>query len=146
MNELISQSIVLFDLDVSSKEEAIRKMASAMDADGRLLDKEAYTADVFKREESASTAVGFSIATPHAKSDGVKTPSLGFMRFNKPFAWDENSEDVSMAFMIGVPVDGGEQHLEILAKIFRNLIHDEFREKLTNAKSADEVVEVVNSL
>ena len=112
-----------------------------MDKDDRLIDKEGYVADVLAREASSSTAVGFSVATPHSKSVHVKEPSLAFVRLAKPMKWDD-SEEVDMVFQIGVPSPGqGDRHLEILAGLFRKVMHDDFREQLANAKTADEVIE-----
>lgn len=141
--ELMSDAIVLFDVEAESAEGIIRMIADAMDKDDRLIDKEGYVADVMAREASSSTAVGFSVATPHSKSVHVKEPSLAFVRLAKPMKWDD-SEEVDMIFQIGVPSPGqGDRHLEILAGLFRKVMHDDFREQLANAKSADEVINLV---
>ncbi|MDO4942641.1 MAG: PTS sugar transporter subunit IIA [Lachnospiraceae bacterium] len=140
--ELINNDIVLFDVEATTKEEVIRLIADAMDQDGRLIDKEGYIQDVLKRESTSSTAIGFSTATPHAKSVSVKEPSLSFVRLKRPMQWDD--EEVTMVFQIAVPSPGqGDRHLEILAKLFRNLVYDEFRDKLSAAKSQQEVVDLL---
>ena len=141
--ELMSDEIVMFDVEANSAEEVIRLIADAMDADGRLIDKEGYIADVMKREESSSTAVGFSVATPHSKSVNVKETSLAFVRLKNSMKWDD-SEEVDMVFQIGVPSPGqGDRHLEILAGLFRKVMHDDFREDLAKAKSAEEVIKLI---
>lgn len=141
--ELMSSTLVLFDVDASTKEDVIGTIADAMDADGRLLDKDGYIADVFKREGETSTAVGFGIATPHAKSTSVKEASLAFMRLSQPMDWD--GEQVDVIFQIGVPSPGQEdRHLQILAQLFRHLIHEDFQQKLREATSADEIVALVD--
>ena len=66
--DLMSKEIVMFDVDAKDRNEVINLIADAMDKDGRLIDKEGYVADVMKREAGSSTAVGFSVATPHSKS------------------------------------------------------------------------------
>lgn len=70
--DLMSKEIVMFDVDAKDRDEVINLIADAMDKDGRLIDKEGYVADVMKREAGSSTAVGFSVATPHSKSVHVK--------------------------------------------------------------------------
>ena len=143
---LMSKEIVFLDVDIESRDDAITKMAEAMDAAGKLADKDQYIQDVFDREKTATTAVGFSIATPHAKSAGVKEPCLGFMRFNKEFKWSEDAEPVKMMFQIAVPEGGANKHLEIRQVIFRNLIHDDFRQELANVSSAEEVCEMIERI
>ena len=141
--ELMSGEIVMFDVEVESADEIIRLIADSMEKDGRLINKDGYIADVKARESSSSTAVGFSVATPHSKSVHVKEPSLAFVRLAKPIKWDD-SEEVDMVFQIGVPSPGqGDRHLEILAGLFRKIMHDDFREQLGNAKTAEEVINLI---
>lgn len=140
--ELINKNIVLFDVEAANKEEVIRLIANAMEKDGRLIDKEGYIQDVLRRESTSSTAIGFSTATPHAKSVSVKEPSLSFVRLKNPMQWDD--EEVTMVFQIAVPSPGqGDRHLEILAKLFRNLVYEEFRDKLCAAKNQQEIVDLL---
>ncbi|MFQ9516272.1 MAG: PTS sugar transporter subunit IIA [Eubacterium sp.] len=144
--ELMSNEIVMFDVEADSAEEVIRMIADAMEADHRLIDKEGYIADVMKREESSSTAVGFSVATPHSKSVHVKEPSLAFARLKKKMKWID-SEEVEIIFQIGVPSPGtGDRHLEILAGLFRKIMHDDFREQLAKAETADEIIRLIGSV
>ncbi len=144
--DLMSKEIVMFDVDAKDRDEVINLIADAMDKDGRLIDKEGYVADVMKREAGSSTAVGFSVATPHSKSAHVKEPSLAFVRLSHPMKWDD-SEEVELVFQIGVPSPGqGDRHLEILAGLFRKVMHDDFREKLFSAKTADEVIELIGAV
>ena len=136
--DLMSKEIVMFDVDAKDRNEVINLIADAMDKDGRLIDKEGYVADVMKREAGSSTAVGFSVATPHSKSVHVKEPSLAFVRLSHPMKWDD-SEEVELIFQI-------DRHLEILAGLFRKVMHDDFREKLFSAKTADEVIELIGAV
>ncbi len=143
--QLLTKELVMFHLKAETKEDVIQAIAEAMEQDGRLENKEGYIADVLKREASSSTAVGFDTATPHAKSEYVKEPSLAFVRLAHPISWD-GKEEVSMVFQIGVPAVGhGDRHLEILASLFRQLVHDDFREKLLAAENESEIVEIMKS-
>lgn len=85
--KLIDNDFVMFDLEADSSEEVIRKMADVMEQNDRLIDKETYVADVLQREKVSGTAVGFSVATPHAKSEGVKYETLAFAHLKKPIVW-----------------------------------------------------------
>lgn len=144
--ELMSKDLVLFDVEASTKEEVIGLITGAMDKGGRLLDKEGYLADVLKREADSTTAVGFSVATPHAKSVHVKEPSLAFLRLKAPIQWDDD-EEVQMVFQIGVPSPGqGDRHLEILALLFRQLVHEEFQAKLRTVSSPEELIALVGAV
>lgn len=82
--DIINAKTVILNCNPGSRDAAIELMADAMEACGALSDKAQYVADVKEREVTGTTAVGFNYATPHAKSDGVKTPILGFMSFTEP--------------------------------------------------------------
>lgn len=140
--ELMNEKLVLFDLEAESKEEVVAEIAGRMEVQGRLKDKKGYVMDVLKREEGAPTSIGFLIATPHAKSVHVKEPSLAFARLKKPIEWE--GEDVQLVFQIAVPDPGqGEKHLEILAKLSRKIIHEDFRESLMKAVNEKEILFLV---
>lgn len=144
--DLINEKLVMFDVEAESAEEVIRMIADVMEADDRLTDKEGYIVDVMKREVSSSTAIGFSVATPHAKSTCVKEPSLAFVHLKNKIKWD-SSEEVELIFQIGVPSPApGNRHLEILAGLFRKIMHDDFRENLNSAKTAEEVIRLIGTV
>lgn len=140
--ELMNEGLVVFDLKAGSPEETVSQIAGIMERQGRLNNREAYVKDVIKREEGAPTSIGFLIATPHAKSAYVKEPSLAFARLKDPVQWAD--EKVQMVFLIAVPDPGqGEKHLEILAKLSRKIIHDDFREQLMSVTNEKEVLELI---
>ena len=140
--ELMTPELVLFDLEAGSKEDVVRALAKSMNANERLTDLEAYVADVFARETMGTTALGFRVATPHAKSGAVQTASLAFAHLSKPIDWD--GEEVDLVFQIAVPLaEAGDRHLVILAQLARQLIHEDFRERLAFASSPVEVVDLV---
>lgn len=144
--EIMSRFLVLLDVEASGKEEVIRRIADAMEADGRLIDKEGYVSDVEKRERDSTTAVGYMVATPHAKSIHVKEPSLAFLRLKHPISWD-GEEEVQVIFQIAVPSPGqGDKHLEILAMLFRRLVHEEFQEKIKSVQTPEEVMSLLGNV
>ena len=142
--DLMSASTVVLDAACKTKEDVVALMADAMDADGRLVDRDAYVGAVFQREEEFSPAIGFGVATPHAKTDAVRVASLGFVRLAEPMPWD--GEEVSMVFQIAVPMaDAGDRHLQILAQVSRHLIHEDFRQRLASAQTPEEVVALMGA-
>lgn len=72
--DLLSPQGIDLNVKVSTKEQAIDKLVSLMDATGKISDVAAYKAAVKKREEEGTTAMGEGVAIPHAKTDAVKAP------------------------------------------------------------------------
>lgn len=48
-----------------------------------------------------------------------------------------------MIFLIVVPMEARNQHLKLLAQISRKLVHEEVRNKVLEAKSAEEVIDAL---
>lgn len=143
MEQVITTDLICLDVEAESKEDVIRLLAEKLDKAGRLNDKDEYIAEVFKREETYATGVGFSVATPHAKTDAVKTASVAFARLKKAIHWDDE-DDVTMIFQLAVPCTwAGDLHLQILAALSRKLIYDEFRDQIAAAASAEEILALI---
>lgn len=146
METLVDPQLVLFDVKAENQQQAIQLLSERFLAAGRINDLEGYVTAVLEREESSSTAVGFAIATPHTKSDYVNQATLGFARLANVIQWDEE-EEVSLVFLIGVPTkDAGDRHLQILAKLFRKFVNDEFLATLGEAKDPAEVVALIDDI
>jgi PTS system fructose-specific IIA component len=124
----------------ASKEECIEFLLDiAVDA-GRVDDREQALADLLKREEEATTGVGMGIGIPHAKTAAVSRPSVVFARSEHGIDFDAMDEKPAhLLFMLIVPAEGGDEHLEILSSLSRALMHEEVRESLRTAESVEGV-------
>ena len=140
INDLLKpESIALGVSAPASKEEAIRLLADFMEKGGNLSDKEQYVKDVLIREESGTTGLGDGIATPHAKSDGVKAPGLAAMTV--PDGMDFAAMDGNpsrLFFMIAAPNGANDEHLTILSKLATMIMDPDFKEALIAAKTVEE--------
>ncbi|MDF1494815.1 PTS sugar transporter subunit IIA [Caproiciproducens sp. CPB-2] len=146
MEALIQENLIYFDVDVKNKVEAIEFLASKMYAAGRIKNEEAYVSAVLEREKEFSTGVGFSVATPHAKTDNVKTATVAFAHLKNEIQWDEE-EKASLIFLLAIPdKDRGDRHLQILASISRKLVHEEFRELIAKAKTPKEILKLIGEV
>ncbi|GAW92124.1 PTS sugar transporter subunit IIA [Calderihabitans maritimus] len=146
--EIISKETIDLSLDADDKEECIEKMVEKMVKSGAVKNKDTYLQAVLEREEKGSTGVGFGVAIPHGKSEGVAAPALGFAKLARPIDWHSlDGYPVSIVFLIAVPEEqAGNEHLQILAAIARKLMHEEFRNQLKEAKSPEEVIQVLETI
>ncbi len=143
MNQIITKELIVLDLDVNTKEEAIDELSKVLEEQGRLISCDGFLEQVFSREDLCSTAIGFDVAIPHGKCDGVKDASLAFAKLKNEIKWCED-EVVKYVFLIAVPeAEAGDTHLKILAQISRNLMKDEFREELNKATEKSQFLELL---
>lgn len=143
--ELLTPELIKFDLAADSKEEVLNELVDVLAEADKLTSREKFYQTIVDREESSSTGVGHGVAIPHGKSEAVKEPSLVFAK--SEVGIDFNSRDGEPArifFMIAVPEESSQEHLKILSNLSRQLMHDDFRESLLAAETAEEVLEVLN--
>lgn len=97
-----------------------------------------------EREEKGTTGVGKGVAIPHVKSDAVKKPAVAFGRSKIGIDYGSMDEKLShLFFLITVPEESHDKHLKLLAQLSRQLIHDDFRNNLLEAKNEDEVMSIL---
>ncbi|MED3728323.1 fructose PTS transporter subunit IIA [Priestia filamentosa] len=137
---MIEKELLVVDEAFKNKEELIYSLSQKANELGKVSQVSHYMQSVLKREEECSTAIGFSVAIPHGKSESVKIPFVAFARPQPFIQWDNNEEEIKLVFLIGVPKEQeGTVHLKILANISRKLIDEEFRSSLLQAASKEEL-------
>ena len=79
LSKMVDERLVKFDMDASSKEDAIRKVAALMYTTGKVSDQNVYIQGVLDREKEFATGIGMHIAIPHCKNQVViGDHSMGF--------------------------------------------------------------------
>ena len=129
MLPIINKNTMLFDIEAEDKLSLIQQIVDKFDSEGYLCDKEQFHKDVLDREKVFSTYIDYGIGIPHGKSDGVEEPGVCIVRLKTPIQWtDEEDEKVDLVIMIAVRNQSDNNlHMQILSKISRNLMHEEFR-------------------
>ncbi|WP_308401956.1 fructose-specific PTS transporter subunit EIIC [Streptomyces sp. RKAG293] len=132
-------------LDASDKESAIREMAEMLATTGKVADVDALVAVALAREAQGTTGLGEEIAIPHAKTDAVTSPLVGFARSADGIDWGSlDGTKAKLVFMISVPeAAAGDEHLRILAQLSRKLMDTGFRERLQKAEGRDGILRVL---
>ncbi|MFH8789569.1 fructose-specific PTS transporter subunit EIIC [Streptomyces roseoverticillatus] len=136
-------------LAAREKEAAIREMAGLLAASGAVTDVDGLVAAALAREELGTTGLGEEIAIPHAKTDAVSAPVVGFARSGEGIEWGAlDGTYARLIFMIAVPgAAAGDEHLRILAMLSRKLMDPDFRERLLSAEGeADALVRVLQEV
>lgn len=135
-------------LDAGDKESAIREMAALLAVTGKVVDIDELVATAVRREAQGTTGLGEEIAIPHAKTDAVSAPVVGFARSVRGVEWGSlDGTKARLVFMIAVPeAAAGDEHLRILALLSRKLMDAGFRERLLTAGDEVEVLGVLSEV
>ncbi|MEU4213586.1 fructose-specific PTS transporter subunit EIIC [Streptomyces sp. NPDC026206] len=141
----LTERTVRQDLVAGRKEAAIREMAELLATTGKVSDVDALVAAVLTREELGTTGLGEGIAIPHAKTDAVTAPVVGFARSAEGIEWGAlDGMDARLIFMIAVPeAAAGDEHLRILALLARKLLDADFRGRLLLASDVGAILGVL---
>ncbi|MET9078159.1 fructose-specific PTS transporter subunit EIIC [Streptomyces sp. NPDC004232] len=144
----LSGRTVRVALAAGDKEAAIREMAELLGRSGRVSDVDELVATALRREEQGTTGLGEEIAIPHAKTDAVSAPVVGFARSAEGVEWGSlDGTKARLVFMIAVPeAAAGDEHLRILALLSRKLMDPGFRERLLAAPDERAVLDVLTEV
>lgn len=144
----LTEQTVKVQLDAADKDSAIRELANLLAATGKVNDVEELVRTALRREEQGTTGLGEEIAIPHAKTDAVTSPVVGFARSAEGIEWGAlDGTKAKLIFMISVPeAAAGDEHLRILALLSRKLMDTGFRERLEAAPDEAAILAVLHEV
>ena len=146
ITDLLKPQSVLLNADPVTKADAIYTLGELMEKGGNLIDKGEYLAAVFAREESGSTGLGDGIATPHAKSGGVKEAGLAAMVVPHGVDFEAlDGQPSRLFFMIAAPEGAADTHVEVLSQLAMMVIDPDFKEALIAAPTVERFLELVTA-
>lgn len=135
---LIELESINLNLEGNSKEEVLRELSKVAYKINKVTSEEGFFNSLMNREEEATTGFGFGIAVPHAKSSFAKEVGIIVGRKNDKIDWDAlDGNPVSTFICLIAPKNGADEHLKLLSKISRKLMHNDFIEVLKNGNEVE---------
>lgn len=127
---------VMYDLEVSSKTQALHVMAGAMSKEAGV-PATALLAALQKRERLGSTGIGQGVAIPHTRIEGIEKPRVCLARLKKPVEFDSiDGLPVDIVLMLITPDAEANRHLNVLAHFTRKLRFPGVLEQMRTAGDA----------
>jgi fructose PTS system EIIBC or EIIC component len=144
ITQLLTEHTIILDLQAGSKHDVLNELIGKLDEAGKLKDKKAFTRDILAREEQSTTGIGDGIAIPHAKSAAVKAPSIAFGRSLTGLDYASlDGQPAHLFFMIAASEGANNDHLDALSRLATFLMDSNFRQKILEATSIEEVLRAV---
>jgi PTS system fructose-specific IIA component/PTS system nitrogen regulatory IIA component len=147
LSEFVVPEAILPNLNVDTKEGAIRAMVGSLKDTGSLpaADEESIIAAILKREELGSTGIGNGVAVPHTKHPSVDrlVATVALSSGGVDFA-SLDGENVYILFLLVSPPDRPGDHLRGLENISRHLRDSTFCSFLKQAKGTAEIIELLD--
>jgi PTS system nitrogen regulatory IIA component len=137
--QLLSPETILLDLDVASKKRVFEQVGLLFE-NCRGIGRAQVFDSLFAREKLGSTGLGQGIAIPHGRIKGLQSAVAAFVRVKTPIPFDApDGKPVSHIFVLLVPEQATEEHLQILSELAQLFSDRRFRDRLSEVAEAGEV-------
>jgi len=143
ISDILSNDVIAVNMDVADKDESIKKIINLAANSNKILDLDKVSQTIFEREKLVSTGVGKGFAIPHSKTDAISDIVAAFAITKEPIDFDSiDGEPVRFIFLLIGKENLLNTHIKLLSRISRLMNKDEFRDKLLEAKSNEEVLDI----
>ena len=140
IGKILPQQNVLADVDVSSKKRLFEQVGLMVENSHGIARSDIFDS-LFAREKLGSTGLGQGIAIPHGRIKGLKQAAGAFIRLPAPIPFDSpDGRPVNLLFVLLVPEQATEQHLQILSELAQRFSDRAFRDALAAAPDAESIV------
>ncbi len=141
---LINQQSIFADQAFPSKKKLFEHAAQAFETLAGLKRQEVFDS-LFERERLGSTALGFGVAIPHGRIKGLKEARGALYRLRPGLEFDApDNQPVTLCFILLVPQDANERHLQILGELAQLFGDEATRERLM-AAAPDEIYPLLSA-
>ncbi len=140
---LLDSQSVLINQAFTSKRKFFEHVAAQVEKRHGLKAPAVFN-NLLERERLGSTALGRGVAVPHGRIKGISGAMGVFYRLNPPLDFDAPDEQpVNLCFVLLVPMDANERHLQILGELAQMLGDETLRRRLLDAPSAEDIYRII---
>ncbi|MGB0127007.1 MAG: PTS IIA-like nitrogen regulatory protein PtsN [Rhodocyclaceae bacterium] len=133
VSKLLPPSNIVIDLEASSKKRVFEQAGLLFENNQGIARSQVFES-LFAREKLGSTGLGQGIAIPHGRIKGLKEAVGAVVRLSTSVQFDApDGKAVNMLFILLVPEQATEHHLQILSELAQMFSDKAFRESLNNA-------------
>jgi len=131
--KLLPPANIVLDLEVSSKKRMFEQ-AGLLFENNQGIARSLVFESLFARERLGSTGLGQGVAIPHGRIKGLRDPVGAFVRLKTAVPFDApDGKPVTLVFVLLVPEQATEQHLQILSELAQMFSDRELRGQLAGA-------------
>jgi len=144
LEQFTSRNLILVNPKSTNKVDLFIEMTDVLYEQGIVSDKKAFHKSLLAREAIANTEIIPNVAIPHTGCSGVEKLFLLIVISKEGIDYDNRElGPVNIVFLFGCSSQNNREYLKLLAKSARLLNSQNFREKLVNSQSPDEVLAAI---
>ncbi len=142
--DLADKRAITTNLQFLAKESVIEELVDLLARTGKIKQRDLALKDVLEREQKASTGLEKGIAVPHAKTSAVDElcMAIGISKDGVEFQAADGEYSYIFFLLLAPPGSSG-PHVAALAEIARLVQPPLIRDKLKNASSPEEVIDII---
>lgn len=128
---------ILVDVDVASKKRVFEQVGLLFENNHKI-GRSIVFDSLFAREKLGSTGLGQGIAIPHGRIKGLTEAVAAFVRTRNPIPFDApDGKPVAQIFVLLVPEQATDVHLQILSELAQMFSDRSFRDRLAATPDAE---------
>ena len=136
LSEILSPSRTVCRVDGASKKRLLETIAHTIADDQPNLDYATVLDQLIAREKLGSTGLGGGIAIPHCRVEHCPAPLGSLVSLATGIDFDAPDDAVDLLFVLIVPAEEHQEHLDILATIARRFSQPDYCASLRAATDA----------
>ncbi len=142
-NFLVAERIRCKD-PATSKKRALQQVGRLLALSSPTLEEDDVFERLLARERLGSTGLGYGIALPHARIEGITEARGAFVQLAEPVQFDAiDNQMVDLIFGLLVPQAATDEHLQLLAKLASLFSNGDFCGRLREAGSPEQVLQQI---
>lgn len=146
LSDLLVPDRIACEIFSGSKKRALEQLSALIASNEPDINQQEVFESLLNRERLGSTGLGKGVAIPHGRLKESNKTLLAFAQLKEGIDYDApDSEPVDLLFALLVPPESTEEHLQILAALSEMFRDDQFRQKLRQAHSSDELYQLLRN-
>jgi len=144
IGDLMDKSLIIPNLSPRNKREVLRELVECIVKKETDINSNDLLRVLLEREELGSTGIGDGIAIPHGKVTKINKLVVSCGRSIQGVDFQSmDGKPTHIIFLLIAPENSAGVHLKALARISRLLKDGEFRKRLMQANTTDEMYDII---
>ncbi|MBE6012882.1 MAG: HTH domain-containing protein [Lachnospiraceae bacterium] len=140
IHEVFETQLIMPDLSVPHKEEAISQMTELLLKNGCV--EEGFLEDVLERERFCPTSIGNEIAIPHGYYDNILKNAIAVARVRHRVCWNQD-EKVKLIFLIAIKYKEPLKIKVLFHYLYELIENQELLKKIKNADTSTQIYDYI---
>jgi mannitol/fructose-specific phosphotransferase system IIA component (Ntr-type) len=144
IQDILQKNGILTNLESTDKSEILTQMGKYLATLYDIKDQDHIVRKILDREAEMSTGIGYGIAIPHARIEGIDRLFIIAGRSVKGIDFNAIDEQpVHLLFMMLSPVNASSQYTQILSSLSRVMSYEEIRNSLIESDDAEKFLGIL---